>query len=77
MGELSKLRWIVARNICSAVKKSHLTPKEIAANVGVSMATLSHWRCGKRSPTIKNIERLAESLRMDPSELFEPVADGE
>lgn len=60
----------LARNISGAIEESETPTKVIASTCGVSESTLSQWRNGKRTPTIKNIERLSECLGISPCRFF-------
>ena len=50
------------------------TVDELAAEVGVSRATLYAWRNGKRNPTPENLARLADALERRGGELSELAA---
>jgi len=49
--------------------------KKIAADLGLSVATISSWELGERFPTGRNFERLADYTGEPPCRLFCIMAD--
>jgi transcriptional regulator with XRE-family HTH domain len=50
-----------------------LTQAELAAKVGVSVTTVSHWETGSKRPRASNIRRLAEVLAVTPQEVLTAI----
>lgn len=46
-----------------------LTQKEVAQKMGVSVQSYSQYETGKRTPTRKTLDKIAEALGCDPSEI--------
>jgi len=55
--------------------KSNIPRKQIAADLGVSTVTVNHWESGKRFPTGRHFELLAEYTGLPPCRLFCIMAD--
>ena len=51
-------------------KRENLPLKQIAADLGVSLATINLWETGKRFPTGQNFERLVTYTGQPPCRLF-------
>ena len=51
-------------------KKAGLTQEEIADRTGIHVTYLSGVERGLRNPSIRNVRRLAQALRMPTKELF-------
>jgi transcriptional regulator with XRE-family HTH domain len=51
-------------------KKKRIPLKDIAAQVGVTAATVSAWETGVRFPTGRHLDRLAELMRVPACTLF-------
>ena len=68
------LRCDIRNNFAIAFKtwrrKKHLLLKQIAADLGVSANTVNLWEMGRRFPTGKNIEALAQYTGLPPCRLF-------
>ena len=47
-------------------KRADLQQKELAAEVGVSVATVSDWETQKKDPSGERLKRLAEIFGVDP-----------
>lgn len=47
-------------------KRADLQQKQLAAEVGVSVATVSDWETQKKDPSGKNLKKLAEIFDVDP-----------
>ena len=56
-------------------KRSDIPLKQIAKDLGVSVATISSWELGKRFPTGSNFEMLANYTGLPPCRLFCVMAD--
>ena len=50
-----------------------LTQAELAAKVGVSVTTISHWETGSKRPRASNIRKLAEVLSVTPREVLAAI----
>jgi transcriptional regulator with XRE-family HTH domain len=55
--------------------KNHIPLKEIAADLGLSVSTVSSWEMGERFPTGRNFERLVNYTGVPPCKLFCVMAD--
>jgi transcriptional regulator with XRE-family HTH domain len=55
--------------------KSNISLKTIAADLGVSIATVNSWELGNRFPTGRHFELLADYTGMPPCRLFCTMAD--
>jgi transcriptional regulator with XRE-family HTH domain len=51
-------------------REKNLLLKQIAADLGVSANTVNLWESGRRFPTGKNIEALAQYTGLPPCRLF-------
>ena len=51
-------------------QRNSLLLKQIAADLGVSASTVNLWEMGRRFPTGKNIEALAQYTGLPPCRLF-------
>ncbi len=60
------------RNWCL---KENIPLKQVAADLDVSLATVSMWESGKRFPTGRHFEMLAEYTGVPPCRLFCMMAD--
>ena len=60
------------RNWCL---KENIPLKQVAADLGVSLATVSMWESGKRFPTGRHFEMLTDYTDMPPCRLFCVMAD--
>lgn len=47
-----------------------LTQVELATKAGLSAATITNYENGKRSPKLKDLEKIAKALGLDICELF-------
>ena len=56
-------------------EKNHLSLKEIAAELGVSIATIHAWESAKRFPSGDNLEILSNYMNTPPCRLFCVLAD--
>ena len=50
-------------------KKRGLTQKQLAELLGVKQQNISDWERGERSPSIKNLKKLAEILNCQIDDL--------
>lgn len=62
---------LIAANIRRLRRQAGLTQEQLAAKAGISTQHLSKVERNASSPTIKTVTALAESLGIEPSELFE------
>lgn len=51
-------------------KKANLTLKEVAADLGISIASLSHYEKGHREPTLATLKRMSEYFNCTINELL-------
>lgn len=49
-------------NIKAIRKKRGLTQKQLADRLGVKQQNVSDWERGERSPSVKNLKKLADVL---------------
>ena len=47
-------------------KRADMQQKELAAAVGVSVATVSDWETQKKNPSGERLQKLAEIFKVDP-----------
>lgn len=52
----------VRKNLRDMVRKSGLEYKELAAKIGVSPKTLSHWFCRGSSMSVEHVELICKGL---------------
>lgn len=75
----SKLRCDIRACFAIAFKnwrqKNNVPLKQIAADLGLSVNTISMWELGKRFPTGRHFEMLAEYTGVPPCRLFCVMAD--
>ncbi len=60
----------VARNVRALRGERGLTQEELAAQASIHSTYLSAVEGGKRNPSLEVLDRLANALRVDVSELF-------
>ena len=53
-----------------ALRKGKMTQPELAEKIGVHEITVSRWELGKRTPSLNEIQKLAEVLKVPVSELL-------
>lgn len=58
-----------AENLRKIRLNRSLTQSEIAEKIGVKKATVSSWEVGRTEPNLETIERLAEILHCNKSDL--------
>jgi transcriptional regulator with XRE-family HTH domain len=58
------------QHLREAFERRGFAQKDVAAALGVSKGTVSHWVAGNRNPSIKTINDLARLLRMTYSEML-------
>ena len=56
-------------------RKKRIPLKKVAADLGLSLNTISLWELGKRFPTGPHFQMLADYTGMPPCKLFCVVAD--
>lgn len=79
MAQKSKFRCDIRASFATAFKnwrrKNNIPLKQIAADLGLSVATISSWELGERFPSGRNFERLADYTGEPPCRLFCIMAD--
>jgi len=55
--------------------KNNIPLKQVATDLGVSIVTVNYWESGKRFPTGRHFEMLAEYTGVPPCRLFCVMAD--
>ena len=63
------IRDIFAKNLVRIMRKRKMSVNELAEKLKVNQPLVSAWRTGKYFP-VKYLDQLAESLRIQPAELF-------
>jgi transcriptional regulator with XRE-family HTH domain len=54
-----------------------LSQKNFSKLVNASSVSICHWETGKRSPSVKQIAKLAEILKLTPLELLYLIEEDE
>ena len=62
---------VFSKNLRRLLKLSGMSSKEAAIRVGVSATAFSEWMNGKKYPRIKMVEKLADILHVQKSDLIE------
>jgi transcriptional regulator with XRE-family HTH domain len=79
MAQGSSLHCNVRASFATAFRnwrlKNNVPLKRIAVDLGISIATVNSWESGKRFPTGRHVERLADYTGMPPCRLFCVMAD--
>jgi transcriptional regulator with XRE-family HTH domain len=74
-----KLKCDIGASFAIAFKnwrqKSNLPLKQVAADLGLSIGTVSKWELGKRFPSKRHFAMLAEYTGLPPCKLFCVMAD--
>ncbi len=79
MAGASSLRCDIRGSFATAFRnwrlKENIPLKQVAADLGVSIGTVNNWESGKRFPTGRHFELLAEYTGLPPCRLFCIMAD--
>jgi transcriptional regulator with XRE-family HTH domain len=79
MADGSKLHCDIRGSFATAFRnwrlKSKIPLKQVASDLGVSIGTVNKWESGKRFPTGRHFELLAEYTGLPPCRLFCVMAD--
>ena len=79
MVQESKFQYDVCASFATAFRnwrlKNNKALKEVAVDLGVSIATVNTWESGKRFPTGRHFELLINYLGVPPCKLFCVMAD--
>jgi len=51
-------------------KQKHKTRKAFADKVGVSIRTVQAWELGEKKPSLKNLNKIADALEIDPEDML-------
>jgi transcriptional regulator with XRE-family HTH domain len=74
-----KLRCDIRASFATAFKnwrlRERIPLKKVAADLGLTVAAISMWESGKRFPTARHFEMLAEYTGLPPCRLFCVMAD--
>lgn len=65
--------WILTK-IRSVRREMRVSQEEIADRIGIDQKTYGNWETGRTELTLKNIERIAEALRVDSKIFWDPGA---
>lgn len=60
----------VTRNIRYYMATQGWTCMSLAERIDVDHSTVNNWAGGRRNPSFRNMDRLAEAFGVDPIELF-------
>jgi transcriptional regulator with XRE-family HTH domain len=61
----------LAERIDDLIGRSPYTPADIARQVGVDKSAVSRWMSGERTPTMKNLIDLADTLQVEITALWD------
>lgn len=70
---MSKLSKRIGKRVSQERRKKNLTTEKLAYENGISKGYLSDIENGKKLPSIKMLERIADALEVDISVLFKPL----
>jgi transcriptional regulator with XRE-family HTH domain len=70
---MSKLSKRIGKRVSQERRKKNLTTEKLAYENGISKGYLSDIENGKKLPSIKMLERIADALEVDISILFKPL----
>jgi transcriptional regulator with XRE-family HTH domain len=71
---MTHLKFVLASNIKACRKALGLTQERLAEKVDTATTYIAMIESGRRTPSFKMIERIAEALRVDAPELFSTKA---
>lgn len=57
-------------NLKEVMESKGMTTKELAEMTGISKRTLDEYRAARKNPSLCNGLKIADSLRIDPRELY-------
>lgn len=60
----------VFRRVERLMTRKKINMTQLANETGVGLSTLSDWKAGRNSPTLKNIEKLADYFGVSASYFF-------
>ena len=72
---MSDLIRLFASNLKLLRKKAGLSQEELASLSGLHRTYVGSVERGKRNISLKNVERLAQALNVDPAQLLSPIDD--
>ena len=64
-------KFIFATHLKQLRTEKELSQKEIAKLIGCAVSTYANWEQGRREPSIYDIYRLMQILKVDANELFD------
>ena len=70
---MSKLSKRLGKRLSQERRKKNLNTEKLAYENGISKGYLSDIENGKKLPSIKMLERIADALEVDISVLFKPL----
>jgi transcriptional regulator with XRE-family HTH domain len=65
----------VGDRIKAARKQAKLTQQEVADKIGIKAQTFQKYERGERNPKIETIQKIADALEIDASDLYDAVPD--
>jgi len=76
MGEVIKMKGI-AENLVYWLNKRGVSQARLAEHCGVATSSVNYWCKGKTTPTVANLQKIAELLNIDVQDLVGEKAGAE
>lgn len=70
-----QLPEVFARNLVAARKRSGLSQRALANEIGASPNSVVEWEKGKSSPTLTSVVKLAKALEIPPEALLTEIGE--
>jgi transcriptional regulator with XRE-family HTH domain len=74
---MASVRILLAKNMKRFREISSISQMELAEKIGCSPTLIGKIETMKRFPSAENIDRIAEALKISPSDLFADVPNSE
>ena len=74
------LKYLLGKKIQQIRKHKNITQEQLVELVGLDVSSVSHIETGKHYPSSENLEKIIETLKIKPNELFsfeEPTKNDE
>jgi len=68
---MSKIKHLFGKRLRRLRRQADLTQEQLAERIGVSVEFVSNMERGINAPSFETLEKLADSLKLRVSELFE------
>ena len=65
----------VGDRIKEARKRANLTQQEVSDKLGIKVPSYQQYESGKRNPKRETLQKIAEALEVDASDLYDAVPD--